>query len=152
MHFQLAMIVTLSPARSCGWETWFSCTYGEDLQKLRCPVQPVVPKDLPRLLMAAQAAVTKSEAELNQLPPAVGTDQKYHSKRLVQQRHNTRVLEQLVRLAEVGKSDENGVWGSWGTWGARAEQPASAPSSTSLVSVESEATSTSSPTGECALS
>ena len=22
----LSMIVTLSPARSCGWETWFSCT------------------------------------------------------------------------------------------------------------------------------
>ncbi len=29
----LSMVVTLSPARSCGWETWFSCTYGEDLQR-----------------------------------------------------------------------------------------------------------------------
>eukprot|EP00392_Amoebophrya_sp_AT5.2_P009212 g9240.t1 len=39
----LAMIVTLSPAPSCGWETWFSCSYGADLRKLRCPVKPVQP-------------------------------------------------------------------------------------------------------------
>ena len=48
------MIVTLSPARSCGWETWFSCTYGQDLQKLRCPVQPQASKDLARLISAKE--------------------------------------------------------------------------------------------------
>ena len=31
----LSMVVTLSPAPGSGWETWFACTYGEDLAKLR---------------------------------------------------------------------------------------------------------------------
>ena len=35
---KLSVIVTLSPAPASGWETWFSCTYGEDLAELRVPV------------------------------------------------------------------------------------------------------------------
>ena len=33
----VANIVTLSQAPKCGWETWFACTYAEDVAKLRMP-------------------------------------------------------------------------------------------------------------------
>merc|ERR1712087_973888 len=52
----LAMIVTLSPAPSCGWETWFSCTYGEDLRKLRAPVVPQRPRPIEKVLEEAADA------------------------------------------------------------------------------------------------
>merc|ERR1712050_93946 len=64
----LAMIVTLSPAPSCGWETWFSCTYGEDLSKLRAPVVPQKPKPLAKVYEETVKAAAKSAADLAKTP------------------------------------------------------------------------------------
>lgn len=61
-EFLLAMIVTLSPAPSCGWETWFSCTYGEDLAKLCCPVRPQKRRNLATVLRESAQAAAKSAA------------------------------------------------------------------------------------------
>merc|ERR1719498_1878863 len=55
----LAMIVTLSPAPTCGWETWFSCTYGEDLNKLRAPVVPQKSKPFDKVISIAEKDVAK---------------------------------------------------------------------------------------------
>ena len=30
----LSMVTCMSPAPQNGWETWFACTHGEDLNKL----------------------------------------------------------------------------------------------------------------------
>lgn len=107
----LSMIVTLSPARGCGWETWFSCTYGEDLQKLRCPVQPQRPKDLTKSITAAEAAVQRARDEL---ASENALNAKFTKRRTCQLRHDERTLEQLQRLralGEAGKSSTNeGAW------------------------------------------
>jgi len=83
----LSMIVTLSPAPSCGWETWFSCTYGEDLNKLRCPVVPQVSKQLDRVVATSGASAAKSADALS-ATPHIGPASKYLKKRTIQARHD----------------------------------------------------------------
>jgi len=53
----LAMIVTLSQAPQCGWETWFSCRYGDKLAQLR-----YVP--IPQKPITAEAAVKAATEEV----------------------------------------------------------------------------------------
>ena len=104
----LSMIVTLSPARSCGWETWFSCTYGEDLQKLRCPVQPQRTTSLAKLIADTETAIGKLREDLAAREDVASKAKgalhlgKYHARRAVQLRHDTQTLEQLQRLAALG--------------------------------------------------
>ena len=107
----LSMIVTLSPAKRCGWETHFSCTYGEDLTKLRCPVQPQSSKDLARLISAKQAAIAKLAAELDTTTDCEKTaaESKYRTKRAAQLRHHMRELEELSRLAEIGQAADRSL-------------------------------------------
>lgn len=93
----LAMIVTLSPAPSCGWETWFSCKYGEDLAKLRAPVQAQRARPLDKVVDEAQKAVEKSRAELEKTP-ATGPASKYKFKREVTARHDQNEAEMWARL------------------------------------------------------
>ena len=97
----LSMIVTLSPARSCGWETWFSCTYGVDLQKLRCPVQPQKARSLAKLIAASEVAIGKFKEELA-LAESKGAMNKYVERRAVMAKGEARVLEQLQRLQAGG--------------------------------------------------
>jgi hypothetical protein len=111
----LSMIVTLSPARGCGWETWFSCTYGVDLQKLRCPVRAQKAKDLAKLIAATEKTVEKMADELAHAE-VIGAVNKYVTKRIVMARHEARTLEQLRRLQAGGApttaAGESGL-GSW---------------------------------------
>lgn len=102
----LSMIVTLSPARSCGWETWFSCTYGEDLQRLRCPVQPQKAKDLSKLIAATELAIQRLSDE--KASEAAAND-KYVRLRAFQLRHETQQLEQLQRLAALAAEGKSGT-------------------------------------------
>jgi hypothetical protein len=97
----LAMIVTLSPAPGCGWETWFSCTYGEDLKKLRAPVVPQRWKPLDKVIEVLEKAATKSAEDLAKTP-AAGPSAKYLPKRTVQARHDAREFELFTKLNTVG--------------------------------------------------
>jgi len=97
----LSMIVTLSPARGCGWETWFSCTYGADLQSLRCPVVPQRARSLAKLIAASERGSQRIALEL-EAANSKGADNKYVARRAVLARHEARVLEQLRRLQAGG--------------------------------------------------
>ena len=83
----LSMIVTLSPAPSCGWETWFSCTYGEDLNKLHCPVVPQAKRQLQRVVSSTGTVASKSAEQLARTP-ATGPASKFLKKRTIQARHD----------------------------------------------------------------
>ena len=83
----LSMIVTLSPAPSCGWETWFSCTYGEDLNKLHCPVVPQAKRQLQRVVSSTGTVASKSAEQLARTP-ATGPASKFLKKRAIQARHD----------------------------------------------------------------
>ena len=54
-----AVIVTLSQAPQCGWETWFSCEYGRDLSRLRAPA--VERKAVPFKTLLKQTLATLEE-------------------------------------------------------------------------------------------
>lgn len=83
---------------------------GEDLNKLRCPVQPQRPEDLHKLISATEASIRACTEELTAtnsvnagktiMAPSVNT--KYTKRRAVQLRHDTRKLEQLRRLEALG--------------------------------------------------
>jgi len=104
----LSMVVTLSPAPGSGWETWFACTYGEDLAKLRCPVRPVKPVNVAKLAAAAAAAAGAAEAALAKTPASGHPSSKYYARRVVEARHfaqETRLVAQLVARGS-GRSPE----------------------------------------------
>merc|ERR1712190_66561 len=50
----LAMMVCISQAPQNGWETWFSCTYGERLARLKSPLKKMKLKNLKKELQAAE--------------------------------------------------------------------------------------------------
>ncbi|CAD7930257.1 unnamed protein product [Amoebophrya sp. A25] len=91
----LTMIVNLSPALSCGWKTWFSCTYGEDLC---CPVKPQsVHLDLGKLLKELIYQAEKSAHEVAKTPTS-GPGNKYMARRVIKVRHDTREVELWQKL------------------------------------------------------
>jgi hypothetical protein len=105
----LSMIVTLSPARSCGWETWFSCTYGEDLQKLRCPVQPQKARSLSKLIVETERSIQRATQDLETredvATKAGHRDRvtRHLNRRSAQLQHDKDSLEELRRLAALGE-------------------------------------------------
>merc|ERR1719238_98464 len=57
---QPGMIVCISQSPQHGWETWFSCTYGEKLAALKSPLKKMKLKNLDKELKAAEKNVAKA--------------------------------------------------------------------------------------------
>ena len=97
-YAKLAMVVCLSPAPQNGWETWFACTYGEDLNKLRCPV--VLPRGAPLETLQAQTAKALRDAEdaLAKTPPSGAPSSKFYPKRCADCAELRQVVLQLEAL------------------------------------------------------
>jgi len=64
----LAMMVCISQAPQNGWETWFSCTYGERLGRLKSPLKKMKLKSLSKELKDAQACAKKTAKEVADTP------------------------------------------------------------------------------------
>jgi len=64
----LAMMVCISQAPQNGWETWYSCTYGERLAHLKSPLKKMKLKDLKKELKDAQANAKKAAKEVENTP------------------------------------------------------------------------------------
>merc|ERR1712188_260386 len=64
----LAMMVCISQAPQNGWETWFSCKYGEQLARLKSPLKNMKLKDLNKELKDAQAKAEKTAKEVQDTP------------------------------------------------------------------------------------
>merc|ERR1711943_167904 len=64
----LAMMVCISQAPQNGWETWFSCTYGERLARLKSPLKKMKLKNLKKELKDAKANAQKTAKEVEQTP------------------------------------------------------------------------------------
>lgn len=56
----LGVIVCISQSPQNGWETWFSCTYGNDLAKLKAPLQKGKLKAYDKVLKDAKAAAARA--------------------------------------------------------------------------------------------
>merc|ERR1712039_151419 len=60
-YCHLAMMVCISQAPQNGWETWFSCTYGERLAKLQAPLKKMKLKDIDKELKEAAKNADKAK-------------------------------------------------------------------------------------------
>merc|ERR1719235_1923117 len=72
----LAMMVCISQAPQNGWETWYSCTYGERLARMKSPLKKMKLKDLKKELKDAQANAKKTAKDVEQTPKT-GSGSKY---------------------------------------------------------------------------
>merc|ERR1712187_456426 len=64
----LAMMVCISQAPQNGWETWFSCTYGERLAKLQAPLKKMKLKELDKEVKAAAKEAAKAKKVFEDTP------------------------------------------------------------------------------------
>jgi len=100
----LCMLVCLSQASHCGWETWFSLQYGTTLSKLRCPIKPCVVKPLDLLIKKARKALEVAKQELERTPENGTPASKYYPKRkgmAVHAKYQLQWLEKLEQCALV---------------------------------------------------
>jgi hypothetical protein len=115
---QVANVVTLSQAKKCGWETWFACTYAEDVAKLGMPPDTAGATDGVRRLgrggkkkkkkkesleeWRVRAIASRDEAReaLAKTPAKGHPSSKFHQRRVIDARHWTQEAEIAERVKE----------------------------------------------------
>ena len=96
--YRLGMLVCLSQALNCGWETWFSLQYGTDLSNLKAPIRPQKPIPFDVVLQRATKAAEDAETALNKTPESGSPASKYYPQRrinMLSSQHNLRRLQNL---------------------------------------------------------
>merc|ERR1719160_1353649 len=64
----LTAIVCISQSPQNGWETWFSCGYGQGLAKLQAPLKKVKPQEAEYLRAKLKDDVEKAKKQLDSTP------------------------------------------------------------------------------------
>ena len=97
----VANIVTLSQAPKCGWETWFACTYAEDVAKLRMPddLRSAKGKNIGKWNMQCAAMNESAKAALERTPPKGHPSSKFYMRRKVEARHWAQEAKIVAALA-----------------------------------------------------
>ena len=99
----LGMVVCLSQAPQCGWETWFSLKYGTDLAKIQAPANPQKPRNFLKVLGNAIKKAKELDTAANQC-----TAPKYIEKKQAAARDAidfVRCLQLLAERAGIAMSD-----------------------------------------------
>ena len=99
----LGMLICLSQANHCGWETWFSLQYGTTLSKLRCPVKPQPIRLFEKMIERSRKAVHATRIQLENTPETGTPASKYYSRRkgmALHAKHQLHWLEVLVLEAD----------------------------------------------------
>ena len=114
-HSRLAVVVCISQSPQNGWETWFSCTWGNNVAKLRAPCHKQKPANLTKETAKAAKAAAKAADALAKADPNSVSAQKFALYRVGQaayteQRHG--YLQQLITMAK-----ESGVVAAGGASG-----------------------------------
>merc|ERR1712046_85066 len=94
----LAMMICVSQAPQNGWETWFSCQYGEQLARLKSPLKKMKLKDLKKELKAAETQAKKTAKEV-EITPKTGSGAKFLPLREAAARSAAEYLEIMQWLA-----------------------------------------------------
>ena len=97
----VANVVTLSQAPQCGWETWFACTYAEDVAKLRMPThaRKALTKNIGKLNMQSSAAAVSAKAALERTPPKGHPSSKFYMRRKIEAKHLAQEAKIIGELA-----------------------------------------------------
>merc|ERR1711871_586757 len=95
----LAMMVCISQAPQNGWETWFSCQYGEQLARLKSPLKKMKLKSLKKELKDAEAQNKRAAKEVEKTPKT-GSGAKYLPLREAAARSASEYLKIMQWLAK----------------------------------------------------
>ncbi len=93
------MLITISQAKKCGWETWFTMKYGADPSKLRTPVFAQRAVDIEKALEKAESDLKKAVEMLGKTPKINSPSSKYHAQRTIDVKDQEQMIEFLRELA-----------------------------------------------------
>lgn len=106
-HARLGVIVGISQSPQNGWETWFSCTWGENVAKLRAPCDKQKPRDIGKEVKKAQKEAKEAEEAVKKANPNSASSQKYALYRagmMAYTQERLAYLEQLLAMVGVSLS------------------------------------------------
>lgn len=96
----MCMIVCISQAPQNGWETWFSCTYGESLARLKAPLKKGKVLKMDKELKAAESALAKATRELEDTHRGGAGKQQYLLMREAIQRSAQEYVDIMQQLVQ----------------------------------------------------
>merc|ERR1712176_189836 len=77
----LGVVVTISQARRCGWETWFTMKYGTDLANLKVPIRGRTISNFDDVVERTKRDSKEAEEALEKTPKEGTPVSKYWSQR-----------------------------------------------------------------------
>jgi len=101
----LTAIVCLSQSPQNGWETWFSCEYGEGLAKLQAPVRKSKLENADRLEERLTAEKAKAKTVFEATPEKGSAMSKYYSLRQATLNQVTEELQEVQQLLAAARAD-----------------------------------------------
>jgi len=99
----LGMFVCISQAPQNGWETWFSCTYGEKLSKLKSPLKKVKTRSFDKEIVKARKAAEEAQKASDKTPQKGGGAAQYYELRKGVARSAWEYLKILEELNDSSK-------------------------------------------------
>lgn len=100
-NYRLGMLVCLSQAPNCGWETWFSLQYGNDLSKLKAPCRRQSIIELDKALRRAEKQTKNAQSAMESTPESGTPASKYYPQKrnhFLSSQQNFRCLQALDTL------------------------------------------------------
>lgn len=95
-------VVCLSQSPQNGWETWFSCQYGDALAKLQAPLKKLKPEPIENAQKRAAKAAAKAKKAFDATPQRGSPASKYWASRKAMAKHTADELELIERfIAEL---------------------------------------------------
>ena len=94
----VASVVCLSPAPQNGWETWFACKYGEDIARLRVPLQKCSPHGIDKAIEAAERRGAQAAAGGPRPGTQTSATERYAARRQAIARHAAAAAAALREL------------------------------------------------------
>lgn len=99
-HCLMCMVVCISQAPQNGWETWFSCTYGQSLAKLKAPLKKQKFRQMNKELRDARTALTKTNKAVEDTKKGGAGQKKYLANRQAVARAAKQYVEMLEEISQ----------------------------------------------------
>merc|ERR1712217_595638 len=100
----LSAIVCLSQSPQNGWETWFSCEYGEGLSKLQAPVRKSKVEKATALEERLTAEKAKAKKVFESTPEKGSAASKYYALRQATLSQVTEELQEVQQLLAAARA------------------------------------------------
>ena len=106
---RLGVVVAISQSPQNGWETWFSCTWGASIAKLKAPCIKQTPVNVSKAAKTTAKELEAAEAALAKTDPTSRSGAKFYAFRQGMVAYCQQRLEYLTTLQAAAGSDATGV-------------------------------------------